>query len=109
MKVSVYVWKVVNLFVLMLASLMGLDYLSATIDKSEIRENIQESLRVLAQEGDNVRGKRLVASFTSGTPAETYVEGGLQSFPMDYFMYPLIALANHCGMKWDGYTVDGWF
>ncbi len=28
--------------------------------------------------GDKVQGKRLIASFTSGTPADTYVEGGLQ-------------------------------
>lgn len=57
--------------------------------------------------GDKVQGKRLIASFTSGTPADTYVEGGLQSFPMDYFMYPFIALANRCGMKWDGYVYTG--
>ena len=57
--------------------------------------------------GNKVQGKRLIASFTSGTPADTYVEGGLQSYPMEYFMYPLIALANRCGMKWDGYVYTG--
>lgn len=57
--------------------------------------------------GDKVQGKRLIASFTSGTPADTYVLGGLQSYPIDYFMYPLIALANRCGMKWDGYVYTG--
>lgn len=57
--------------------------------------------------GDKVQGKRLIASFTSGTPEDTYVLGGLQSFPMDYFMYPLIAMANRCGMKWDGYVYSG--
>lgn len=58
-------------------------------------------------EGDKVQGKRLIASFTSGTPADTYVMGGLQSFPMDDFMYPFIALANRCGMKWEGYVYTG--
>lgn len=54
--------------------------------------------------GNKVSGKRLIASFTTGTPEDTYVEGGLQTYPIEYFMYPLIALANRCGMKWDGYV-----
>lgn len=57
--------------------------------------------------GDKVKGKKLIASFTSGTPADTYVKGGLQSYPMDDFMYPLIAMANRCGMQWDGYVYTG--
>lgn len=57
--------------------------------------------------GDKVQGKRLIASFTSGTPGDSYVVGGLQSYPIDYFMYPFIALANRCGLKWDGYVYTG--
>ncbi len=57
--------------------------------------------------GDKVHGKRLVASFTSGTPADTYTDGGLQSFTIDKFMPPFIALANRCGMKWGGYVYTG--
>lgn len=57
--------------------------------------------------GDQVTGKRLIASFTSGTPADTYVDGGLQSFTMDKFMPPFIAFANRCGMRWDGYVYTG--
>lgn len=54
--------------------------------------------------GDKVQGKRLIASFTTGTPEDAYVVGGLQTYPIEDFMYPLIALANRCGMHWDGYV-----
>ena len=47
-----YLSKVFSIIILMLIVLIGLDYMSATIDRNEIRENARESLRVLAQEGD---------------------------------------------------------
>lgn len=59
------------------------------------------------QGGNQVAGKRLIVSFTSGTPADSYVDGGLQSFTIDKFMPPFIALANRCGMRWDGYVYTG--
>ena len=52
MKTLVYIVKAVVMFLLMLLVLTGLDYWSASIDRNEIRENTQESLRVLSQEGD---------------------------------------------------------
>lgn len=52
--------------------------------------------------GDKLEGKRLFASFTTGTPEESYKKGGLQSYPLSDFMPPFIALANRCGMQWGG-------
>lgn len=53
-------------------------------------------------DGDKLRGKKMVLSFTTGTPAEAYDFGALQSFPLDYFLPPYVAAANRCGMEYKG-------
>lgn len=53
-------------------------------------------------DGDKLKGKKLVLSFTTGTPAEAYTFGGLQTFPLDYFLPQFVATANRCGMEYKG-------
>lgn len=57
--------------------------------------------------GDKCKGKRLIASFTTGSPASDYVQDGPQCYPIDKYMYPFIALAHKCQMEWDGYVYTG--
>ena len=57
--------------------------------------------------GNKLHGKRLIASFTSGAPEEMYRYGGLQNYPIEAFMPPLMQFANLCGMEWQGYVYSG--
>lgn len=57
--------------------------------------------------GDQVKGKSLVLSFTSGSPAEAYSYDGAQHYPIDAFMPPFIGIASLCGMKWENYIYTG--
>lgn len=58
-------------------------------------------------EGDKVRGKKLVLSFTTGAPEEMYQAGGLQNYTIEEFLPPLKQFANLCGMEWCGYIFSG--
>lgn len=57
--------------------------------------------------GNKLHGKKLIASFTSGAPEEMYRHGGLQNYPIEDFMPPLIQFATLCGMRWSGYVYSG--
>lgn len=57
--------------------------------------------------GDKLKGKMLIASFTSGAPEEMYQYGGIQNYPVEDFLTPLKQLANMCSMEWGGYVYTG--
>lgn len=57
--------------------------------------------------GDKLSGKKLVVSFTSGAPEETYQKGGLQNYSIEEFLPPLKQFANLCKMEWCGYVYTG--
>ena len=57
--------------------------------------------------GDKVSGKKLVVSFTSGAPEETYKRGGLQNYDIEEFLPLLKQFANLCRMDWCGYVYTG--
>ena len=58
-------------------------------------------------EGDKLKGKQLVVSFTSGASEDMYSRGGLQNYPIEDFLPPLRQMANLCRMKWGGYVYSG--
>ena len=59
--------------------------------------------------GKALAGKKLLASFTTGSPAELYQHGALQNYTIDEFLPPFKQLANLCSMEWvDNYIwTDG--
>lgn len=57
--------------------------------------------------GDKLRGKRLIASFTSGAPEEMYRHGGAQNYTIEEFLPPLRQFACLCGMEWAGHVYSG--
>ncbi len=57
--------------------------------------------------GKALAGKTLIASFTTGSPAEAYKHGGMQNYTLDEFLPPLIQLAAISGMNWGGYVHTG--
>lgn len=58
--------------------------------------------------GKALHGKKLVASFTTGSPAELYKTGGVQLYSIDELIIPPIrATANLCGMDYEGYVYTG--
>ncbi|MDO5639189.1 MAG: NAD(P)H-dependent oxidoreductase [Neisseria sp.] len=57
--------------------------------------------------GDKLRGKKIVASFTSGAPESMYVEGGIQGYPIEAFLPPLKQTAALTGLEWAGYIYTG--
>lgn len=59
--------------------------------------------------GDKLSGKKLIVSFTSGSPEETYQKGGMQNYSIEEFLPPLKQFANLCKMKWGGYVYTGGF
>ncbi|WP_169755114.1 NAD(P)H-dependent oxidoreductase [Campylobacter curvus] len=57
--------------------------------------------------GDKLKGKILIASFTSGASEDMYQKGALQNHTVDEFLAPLEQLAILTGMKWGGYVYSG--
>lgn len=57
--------------------------------------------------GKALAGKTLIASFTTGSPAEAYKHGGMQNYTLDEFLPPLIQLAAISSMNWGGYVHTG--
>ncbi len=57
--------------------------------------------------GDKLKGKRLIASFTSGSAADMYSRYGAQRMTIDELMPPLAGIANLCRMEWGAYAYSG--
>lgn len=53
--------------------------------------------------GNALAGKKLLCSLTTGSPADAYQAGGLQSHTIDEYIVGLRQLAYFCNMEWAGY------
>lgn len=57
--------------------------------------------------GKALVGKKLLISFTTGAPADMYVEGGIQMYPVETMMTRFEQTANLCGLDYVGYVYTG--
>ncbi|MDO5531659.1 NAD(P)H-dependent oxidoreductase [Sutterella sp.] len=57
--------------------------------------------------GTKLKGKKLLLSFTSGSPEENYREGGPQNFSVEAFLPPFRQTAAMCSMEFAGYVYSG--
>ena len=70
-------------------------------------ETVLEHGFAYGSKGKALEGKKLLLSFTSGSPTEAYKEGGIHNFTLDDLTKGFHQLANLCSMKWDGYITTG--
>jgi len=52
--------------------------------------------------GDKLAGKKVVLSFTTGGPKETYAKDGANNYTVEEFIAPLIQTAQFCSMDYAG-------
>ena len=57
--------------------------------------------------GKALAGKKLILSFTTGSPVDAYKEGGIQNYTLDDLTKGFHQLANLCNMKWAGFIHTG--
>ena len=57
--------------------------------------------------GKALAGKKLILSFTTGSPVDAYKEGGIQNYTLDDLTKGFHQLANLCSMKWEGFVCTG--
>ena len=57
--------------------------------------------------GDKLKGKKLIASFTTGAPEFMYSYEGAQKYPIEDFLPPIKAMCNLCGLDYFGYVYTG--
>lgn len=57
--------------------------------------------------GNQLRGKKLVASFTTGAPEELYHRDGPMGYEIEDFLPALKATCNLCGMEFAGTVYTG--
>jgi glutathione-regulated potassium-efflux system ancillary protein KefG len=50
--------------------------------------------------GDALRGRTLLAAFSTGGRARDFEPGGLNRYPLSDFLRPLEQTARRCGLKW---------
>ena len=51
--------------------------------------------------GKSLQGKKLIASFTTGSPETFFANGGI-----DHMLYPIHGICNLCGMEFKGYVTQ---
>lgn len=57
--------------------------------------------------GKALTGKKLLLSFTSGSPADTYAKGAPQLYPVETMTTRFQQAANLCHMKYEGFVYTG--
>lgn len=57
--------------------------------------------------GDKLLGKKVIASFTTGAPEESYQKDGRIGYELETLLAPLKATCNLCGMKFEGFIHTG--
>ena len=70
-------------------------------------EDVLEHGFAYGSEGKALQGKKLIISFTTGSPIDAYKEGGMQNFTLDDLTKGFHQLANLCSMNWAGFVVSG--
>lgn len=57
--------------------------------------------------GDKLKGKKLVASFTTGAPEALYHRDGAMGYEIEDFLPPIKATCGLCGMEFSGFVYTG--
>lgn len=57
--------------------------------------------------GGKLKGKKLVASFTTGAPESMYSYEGPQHYPIEAFLPPIKAMCSLCQMEFAGFVYTG--
>ena len=57
--------------------------------------------------GDNLQGKKLIASFTAGAPEEAYHKDGIMGFEIEDYLPAIKSMCGLCGMEFAGYVFTG--
>ena len=70
-------------------------------------EDVLEHGFAYGSKGKALQGKKLIISFTTGSPIDAYKEGGMQNFTLDDLTKGFHQLANLCSMNWAGFVVSG--
>ena len=70
-------------------------------------EDVLEHGFAYGSKGKALQGKKLIISFTTGSPIDAYKEGGMQNFTLDDLTKGFHQLANLCSMNWAGFVVTG--
>ena len=70
-------------------------------------EDVLEHGFAYGSKGKALQGKKLIVSFTTGSPVETYKEGGMQNFTLEDLTKGFHQLANLCSMNWAGFVATG--
>jgi len=70
-------------------------------------EDVLEHGFAYGSKGKALQDKKLIVSFTVGSPVDAYKEGGIQNFTLDDLTKGFHQLANLCSMKWDGFLATG--
>ena len=70
-------------------------------------EDVLEHGFAYGSKGKALQGKKLIVSFTTGSPVDAYKEGGMQNFTLDDLTKGFHQLANLCSMNWAGFVVSG--
>ena len=70
-------------------------------------EDVLEHGFAYGSKGKALQGKKLIVSFTTGSPVDAYREGGIQNFSLDDLTKGFHQLANLCSMNWAGYVATG--
>ena len=70
-------------------------------------EDVLEHGFAYGSKGKALQGKKLIISFTTGSPLDAYKEGGMQNFTLDDLTKGFHQLANLCSMNWAGFVVSG--
>ena len=56
---------------------------------------------------DKLKGKKLVASFTTGAPEALYHRDGAMGYEIEDFLPPIKATCGLCGMEFSGFVYTG--
>ena len=70
-------------------------------------EDVLEHGFAYGSKGKALQGKKLIVSFTTGSPVEAYKEGGMQNFTLEDLTKGFHQLANLCSMNWAGFVATG--
>ena len=70
-------------------------------------ESVLEHGFAYGSKGKALGGKKLLLSFTTGSPTDAYKQGGMQGFTLEDLTKGFHQLANLCSMKWSGFITTG--
>ena len=70
-------------------------------------ESVLEHGFAYGSKGKALEGKKFIVSFTTGSQASDYKEGGAQNYTLEDLTKGFHQLANLCSMKYEGFIHTG--